>query len=200
MQSTDEEINKAIEQFLKDKDCSTIDEAQDIDNYLKSKTWKEREASFLDKVQHTCEACRSTVNVQAVHNNYSRIYAEQNEDLLALCRACQNKRNSKIKPKSLANKKRISKNTTKRLSKSKRRKKSTPWQATTNLYGVVENSYTEQYEKIHEKKIKKCGSKVGKSKYICFSCCDSRKSTKKVQAHTRVIRLCTRCCKMFNIA
>jgi hypothetical protein len=199
MKSTDKEINKAIEQFLKEKNCSTINEAQDVNKYLKSETWKEKEATFLNRIGHRCEICRATNNVRAFHNNYARIYTEQDEDLLALCEVCQKKRNSKIKQKHISNKKRVGKKATKKLKKSVNSKKAGHAGDITNSYGVIENSYTEQYQKIYKNKNKNSNPKIKESKNICFSCCNPRVSSRRVKAYSRVIRLCTKCFRMFGI-
>jgi hypothetical protein len=201
VKTTDEEINKAIEAFLKEKKCPSVGETQDINKYLKSESWKKREVSFLKFVRHTCEGCRSNEGVRAFHNNYSCLYAEKNEDLLALCQACQKKRATKVKSEQLAKRKRISKNTRTNLKKS-RAHRSNNNEAVTNSYGTVENSYTKQYQKIRAETARKSQKKikVSKAKHICFSCCDASKATKKVQAHTRVIRLCTRCHSVLNPA
>ncbi len=67
-------------------------------NYLHSDAWKAKRDHVLARDNHTCQRCKSTVNLQIHHNSYRNIYHEEDnnyEDLVTLCGSCHTAEHNK---------------------------------------------------------------------------------------------------------
>jgi hypothetical protein len=57
-------------------------------DYLQSEQWRKRREILLRKADHRCQLCNSKDQLQAHHRTYDRIFKEEPNDLVVLCRSC----------------------------------------------------------------------------------------------------------------
>lgn len=57
--------------------------------YLRSDEWRTRRARSLKLAENKCQVCgRMGVRLECHHNNYNRLGAEHDSDLIMLCHSC----------------------------------------------------------------------------------------------------------------
>lgn len=56
--------------------------------YLKTAHWRDRRQQALEKAGHRCRRCGKGGRLDVHHLTYARLFAEREEDLIVLCRAC----------------------------------------------------------------------------------------------------------------
>lgn len=64
--------------------------------YLKTGHWGTTRAAALQRAQHRCELCNATDRLQVHHKTYERLWQEQPQDLIVLCRNCHAKFHDKL--------------------------------------------------------------------------------------------------------
>lgn len=64
-------------------------------DYLKSKEWTEMKIDLIQNRGSKCENCGKKGNVDVHHLTYERLYKEDPEDLMLLCRSCHSKEHGK---------------------------------------------------------------------------------------------------------
>jgi hypothetical protein len=67
--------------------------------YLHSPWWRARKAAVLVHRGARCERCASTSRLELHHRTYERLFREQPEDVVLLCRVCHQREHG-IDPKS----------------------------------------------------------------------------------------------------
>lgn len=65
------------------------------DQYLKSDTWKRKRVIALNRANNKCQLCKSGVNLQVHHNEYSKWGTEEPHQLIVLCGSCHQKHHNK---------------------------------------------------------------------------------------------------------
>lgn len=67
-------------------------------DYLKTEHWKTRRAAAIEAAGHRCHDCgrdeAEAGHLEAHHLTYQNIFAERDEDLVVLCRACHGRRHN----------------------------------------------------------------------------------------------------------
>jgi 5-methylcytosine-specific restriction endonuclease McrA len=56
--------------------------------YITSPQWKQRRKLALIQANYKCQLCHDTNRLQVHHNDYTRLGAERDDDLVVLCTPC----------------------------------------------------------------------------------------------------------------
>jgi hypothetical protein len=59
-----------------------------IDEHLKSPGWKILRVAKLKEAGFRCQVCNSSENLHVCHRNWSRLFHEELDDLVVLCKSC----------------------------------------------------------------------------------------------------------------
>lgn len=71
--------------------CMKYDK-QKYREYLESPEWKEKRTAVMERCNYWCEDCRRERAVHVHHLTYERIYNEDLEDLIGVCKSCHEDR------------------------------------------------------------------------------------------------------------
>lgn len=61
------------------------------EEYLQTPHWKETRSRAIARAGNRCQHCGATSRLEVHHLTYERLFCEQPEDLLVLCRSCHQK-------------------------------------------------------------------------------------------------------------
>lgn len=82
------EASRVFDRYDDLKDYIPVFHIGDYKNYLKDDLWKKRRKKALFRAGYRCSRCGATRNLDVHHLTYARIGAEDEDDLVVLCRRC----------------------------------------------------------------------------------------------------------------
>lgn len=82
------EASRVYDRYEYLKDYIPVTHIGDYGNYLGDDLWKQRRKRALFRAGYRCARCGATRNLDVHHLTYARIGAEDEDDLVVLCRRC----------------------------------------------------------------------------------------------------------------